>query len=142
MCIRDRNQSNLGFAKANNVGIRISTGTYLCLVNSDVRILDGCIDKLAHLMETRPDVGIAGPRMLNSAGITGRSCRGFPTIWNMFSNAVGFDLLFPRIRFFGCLLYTSDPTILDRLNLRAASVVVTVRPPASEAHYHLSLIHI
>lgn len=96
-----RNQSNLGFAKANNVGIRISTGTYLCLVNSDVRILDGCIDKLAHLMETRPDVGIAGPRMLNSAGITGRSCRGFPTIWNMFSNAVGFDLLFPRIRFFG-----------------------------------------
>src|SRR4051794_26703450 len=28
--------ANLGFAKANNIGIRVSRGRYLCLLNSDV----------------------------------------------------------------------------------------------------------
>ena len=36
-----RNEENLGFAKANNIGIRISTGEYICLINSDVHVLDG-----------------------------------------------------------------------------------------------------
>jgi len=96
-----RNESNLGFSKANNIGIRSSTGTYICLVNSDVKFLEGCIGKLAEFMQAQPKAGIAGPRMLNSAGVVGRSCRGFPTLWNMLCNAIGLDLLFPHVRLFG-----------------------------------------
>jgi len=32
--------------------------------------------------------------------------------------------------------FKPDPSILDRLNLRGSSVIVTARPPADEAHYH------
>src|SRR5664279_5578885 len=32
-----RNSENLGFAKANNMGMEQSTGDYVCLVNSDVK---------------------------------------------------------------------------------------------------------
>jgi hypothetical protein len=32
--------------------------------------------------------------------------------------------------------FKPDPTILDRLRLRGAALIVTVRPPANEAHYH------
>src|SRR5450755_2632147 len=39
-----RNEENLGFAKANNEGIRKSTGEYIFLINSDVHVLDGCIE--------------------------------------------------------------------------------------------------
>src|ERR1700680_4486287 len=42
-----RNDKNLGFAKANNIGIRSASGEYICLINSDVRVHDGCVEKIA-----------------------------------------------------------------------------------------------
>ena len=96
-----RNSTNLGFAKANNIGIRQSSGKYLCLVNSDVKVLEGCISKLVDYMEAHPKVGLAGPRMLDSNGQVGRSCRGFPTVWNLFCVALGLDSLLPKVRLFG-----------------------------------------
>ena len=62
------NDNNLGFARANNVGIRESKGHYLCLANSDIIIPEGCMDKLVGFMEENPDVGMAGPRILNPDG--------------------------------------------------------------------------
>ena len=38
--------ANLGFARANNVGIRSSTGKYICLINSDAAVIDDCLDRL------------------------------------------------------------------------------------------------
>ena len=41
-----RNPENLGFAKANNIGMQSGTGRYVCLVNSDIVALDGCLEDL------------------------------------------------------------------------------------------------
>ena len=41
-----RNGKNLGFATANNVGIRRSSGEFVLLVNSDVVVHEGCIERL------------------------------------------------------------------------------------------------
>lgn len=96
-----RNASNLGFSRANNQGIALSSGTYLCFVNSDVKVLDACITKLVDYMELHPNVGIAGPTMLSPDGKVGRSCRGFPTVWNMLCHALGLDSIFPKVPLFG-----------------------------------------
>jgi GT2 family glycosyltransferase len=96
-----RNTSNLGFSKANNQGIAQSTGKYICFVNSDVKVLDGCITKLVDYMQAHPNVGMAGPSMLGPDGRVGRSCRGFPTVWNMLCHALGLDFIFPKVRLFG-----------------------------------------
>ena len=40
-----RNKANLGFAKANNLGASISRGKYLCIVNSDVKVLPDCLER-------------------------------------------------------------------------------------------------
>src|SRR5262249_5671340 len=37
-----RNSENLGFARANNLGLAWSRGRYLCLINSDVTVAPGC----------------------------------------------------------------------------------------------------
>src|SRR5271166_1765751 len=37
-----QNSSNLGFAKANNIGISLSLGKYVCLINSDVKFVHDC----------------------------------------------------------------------------------------------------
>jgi GT2 family glycosyltransferase len=107
-----RNESNLGFSKANNKGIQQSAGKYVCLINSDVKVLEGCVRKLVDYMEAHQNVGMAGPSMLGRDGKVGRSCRGFPTVWNMFCHSVGLDSLFPRSPLFSSytLRYWSQDT--------------------------------
>src|SRR5450755_1044242 len=41
-----RSHENLGFARGNNLGIQHSCGRYISLVNSDVKVLQGCLDSL------------------------------------------------------------------------------------------------
>src|SRR5215831_809242 len=52
--------ANLGFAKANNIGIAASTGRYLALVNSDVKVLNDCITRLVDYCEEHPEAGLVG----------------------------------------------------------------------------------
>lgn len=99
-----RNQENLGFARANNIGIAASSGEYVCLVNSDVKFLDNCISPILDYLAQNPSVGMVGPQMLAADGRVWRSTMRFPTIWNHFSRALGLDIAFKRSRRFGGLL--------------------------------------
>jgi len=91
-----RSGANLGFAKGNNLGIAHSKGRYLCLVNSDVKVLKDCITRLVDYCEQHPHVGMVGPRIMGGDGKLQRSCRGFPGLWNMLCRALALDTLFPR----------------------------------------------
>jgi hypothetical protein len=95
-----RNSLNRGFAAANNQGILASSGRYVCLANSDVRALPGCLDALVAFMDAHPEVGIAGPRILNGDLTLQSSCRRFPSLWNNFCEAFALPRLFPKSRFF------------------------------------------
>jgi len=95
-----RNKENLGFAKGNNIGMRASTGRYVCLVNSDVIVQNGCIEKLVEFMDANPSVGLAGPRILNPDRSLQVSCRHFPSLWNNLCQVLGFNKLFPKSVFF------------------------------------------
>jgi len=63
-----KNEKNLGFAKATNVGIKISRGSYVLLLNSDAEVLDDSLNKMFDYMETNPSVGIVGPKLIGAAG--------------------------------------------------------------------------
>ncbi len=95
-----RNSENVGFARGNNLGIAASTGRYLCLVNSDVRLLPGCIDRLIEYCENHPEVGMVGPKAFNADGTVQRTCRGTPGLWNMLCRALALDRLFPSCTVF------------------------------------------
>jgi GT2 family glycosyltransferase len=96
-----RNSTNLGFATATNIGIQASTGRYICLINSDVVLLEGCLTQLSHYMEMEAnrDVGVIGPQMLGANGAVRRSTMRFPTLRNTLSRALGIDRLFLWSRF-------------------------------------------
>ncbi len=74
-----RNPENRGFAHANNVALRQSTGDYLLLLNPDTLVRDGALDTLVAGMEAHPEAGIGGAKLLNSDGSLQYSCRRFPT---------------------------------------------------------------
>jgi N-acetylglucosaminyl-diphospho-decaprenol L-rhamnosyltransferase len=59
---------NVGFARANNAGIRTSTGTALLLLNSDTIVPPGAIDRLLAALDAEPDVAIVGPRLVDGSG--------------------------------------------------------------------------
>jgi N-acetylglucosaminyl-diphospho-decaprenol L-rhamnosyltransferase len=61
--------SNAGFAAANNVGIRASTSELLLLLNSDTIVPPGAIDALVVRLFARPDVAVAGPRLVDANGL-------------------------------------------------------------------------
>lgn len=76
-----RNSTNVGFARANNIGIARASGRYVFLVNSDVIVRAGAIDAMIEFMDARPRTGLAGPRVLNVDGSLQPSCRKFPGIF-------------------------------------------------------------
>ena len=76
-----KNKENLGFAKANNQGIRLAKGEYVLLLNSDTEVKKGSIDKLYEFAKAKRDVGVVAPRLLNPDGSVQGSVFLTPTIW-------------------------------------------------------------
>ena len=60
--------ANLGFARANNIGIRATTGANLLLLNSDTIVPAGAIDQLVAALDRHPDVAVVGPRLVDAEG--------------------------------------------------------------------------
>jgi GT2 family glycosyltransferase len=59
---------NLGFARANNVGIRAAGGDLVLLLNSDTVVPPGAIDALVADLLAHPEAAVAGPRLVDGAG--------------------------------------------------------------------------
>jgi len=59
---------NLGFARANNLGIRSSASELVLLLNSDTVVPPHAIDRLVAALDRHPDVVAAGPRLIDGAG--------------------------------------------------------------------------
>lgn len=60
--------SNLGFARANNLGIQQTFGELILLLNPDTSIPKGALDALVAALDARSDVAVAGPRLVNADG--------------------------------------------------------------------------
>lgn len=78
------NNCNLGFARANNQGLREAKGEYILFINPDVIPKPGAIDKLIKFMMQHKDAGCVGGKLLNPDGSLQFSCRKFPTFLNVF----------------------------------------------------------
>jgi N-acetylglucosaminyl-diphospho-decaprenol L-rhamnosyltransferase len=59
---------NLGFARASNLGIRVSTGRNLLLLNSDTIVPAGAIEGLVEELGRHEDVAVVGPRLVDADG--------------------------------------------------------------------------
>ncbi|MBN1217560.1 MAG: glycosyltransferase family 2 protein [Anaerolineae bacterium] len=82
------NKKNAGFASANNQAICHSTGRYVLLLNPDTTVKPGTLTILHRFMDTHPQVGAIGARLLNPDGTLQTSCYPTPTLsrelWRLF----------------------------------------------------------
>ena len=59
---------NIGFAAANNIGIRATHGGLVLLLNSDTVVEDGSLEALCATLEATPEAAVAGPCLVDGAG--------------------------------------------------------------------------
>lgn len=96
------NTENVGFSRANNQAIRQARGRYLLLLNPDTMVQEDTLRTMVDLLDTHPDVGAAGCKILNPDGSFAlESRRSFPTPAVAFYRMVGLSRLFPHSRRFG-----------------------------------------
>ncbi len=96
------NKENLGFSKANNQAIRLSKGEYSLLLNPDTLIEEDTLQKVCDFMDSHPDAGGLGVKMVDGKGIfLPESKRGLPTPAVAFYKIFGFSRIFPKSKIFG-----------------------------------------
>jgi len=59
---------NVGFARANNAGIRATSGELILLLNSDTVVPPGAIDGLVAALHQGGPIAAAGPRLVDARG--------------------------------------------------------------------------
>lgn len=95
------NKDNVGFSRANNQAIRVSTGEYVLLLNPDTVVEDDTFTKTIEFMDTHPDAGGLGVKMVDGKGrFLPESKRGLPTPATAFYKMFGFTKLFPHSKRF------------------------------------------
>jgi GT2 family glycosyltransferase len=118
-------QHNGGYAYANNLALRqiveirdwrleigdvvaqslvsnLQSPEYVLLLNPDTVVPPGALDTLVDYLESHPEVGACGPKLLLADGSLDLACRrGFPTPEVAFYRMTGLSRLFPRSPRFG-----------------------------------------
>lgn len=102
-----RNNRNLGFSAAINVGLRNTTGRIVMWLNPDTEVVGGDARALLRHFDEDPSVGIIGPKVLNRDGTIQYSCRSFPSYETALFNRYSLlTRLFPKNRFSSKYLFS------------------------------------
>jgi O-antigen biosynthesis protein len=95
------NNKNLGFSKANNIGMKLAKGKYILLLNPDTFVSEDTFEKMIEFFDSKPEVGLAGCKILNPDGTLQLACRrSFPGPWTSFCKVTGLSKLFSKTRLF------------------------------------------
>lgn len=96
------NRENVGFSKANNQALVKSNAEYILLLNPDTIVPEDCFSKCIDFMDSNPDAGALGVRMIDGQGkFLPESKRGLPDPEVALYKMIGLNKLFPRSKKFG-----------------------------------------
>ncbi|WP_291048314.1 glycosyltransferase family 2 protein [Herbiconiux sp.] len=125
-------ESNDGFAKAVNAGIRASHGRDVFLLNPDAQIDGASVVRLREAARNDPRIGIIAPLVESGPTVAVMAAGRQPTLWPLFTHFSGLARAFPRWRALrgrhlymghhssveqdvewvsGCALYVTEPAL-------------------------------
>ncbi len=89
---------NVGFAKANNEGLKMATGKFILFLNPDTIIAEDSIELCVNYMRLHDNCGALGVRMIDGSGsFLKESKRGLPNTKNAFGKLSGLEKIFPSL---------------------------------------------
>lgn len=89
---------NVGFSRANNIGIRATRSDYVVTLNPDTEVPPGGLQTLVRGLATQPDAAIAGPRLLNERGFPELSWGPSISPWGELRQKVLSSLYYRKVR--------------------------------------------
>ena len=96
-----QNEKNLGFGKANNIGLKNAQGEVVLFLNPDTIVSEKAINNVLHDFEIDNELGAVGLRMINGKGdFLPESKRSVPTLWSSISRVFGLSSVFPKSKIF------------------------------------------
>ena len=81
-----KNETNLGFGRANNRGIQAAVGKYIFLLNSDTLLTSDAIFAFFEYMDSHRQVACCGGELVGLAGDRKVSYGNFPSLLSAFSS--------------------------------------------------------
>ncbi|MEL4455899.1 glycosyltransferase family 2 protein [Lutimonas vermicola] len=76
-----QNDENIGFSKANNIGVSLAKGSYVLILNPDTMLTETTLSELLHFSEQQADFGAAGVHFIDGSGkYLPESKRNFPDL--------------------------------------------------------------
>jgi len=120
------NKKNLGFARANNQALKLAKGKYAFILNPDTLIQEDTLLILKNFLDTHPDIGAVGCKLINPDGsFQLGSRRSLPTPWVAFCRIVGLSKIFPRSKLFGRYnMSYLDPNIECEVDVLSGSLLL------------------
>jgi len=95
------NKENVGFSKANNQAIKMAKGEFVLLLNPDTVVQEDTFEKCIELMNTKPDAGAIGVKMIDGTGkYLPESKRGYPSLKVALFKMIGLNKLFSSSKYF------------------------------------------
>ncbi len=95
------NKDNKGFSKANNQAVAIAKGEYILFLNPDTVMPEDFIVKTLAYMDTHPDAGALGPRLIDGKGLFAPdSKKAFPSLSVAIFKTTGINKIFSRSAYF------------------------------------------
>lgn len=121
------NGLNLGFGKANNIGMKMAKGDYILLLNSDTKVDPDNLEIMMNFMKSRPEVGMATCKLIKVNGkIDLASRRSEPDLIKSFFRLFGFQYLFPSI-FGGYNVLNKDPSMESEIEACSGAYMIISR---------------
>ncbi len=75
-----KQDQNIGFTRANNIGLEQARGRHILLLNPDTVVLGRALEEMVQYLDDHRDVGVVGPYTLNTDGTMQSTRRRFPTL--------------------------------------------------------------
>lgn len=89
--------TNEGFGKGNNRGIKVAKGEYVLLLNPDTKLAEDNLDVMINFLKSHPNVGMAGCKLIKGNGEVDLACRrSEPDPRVSFYRLSGLQYLFPK----------------------------------------------
>ncbi|MDP3622968.1 MAG: glycosyltransferase family 2 protein [Methanobacteriaceae archaeon] len=93
---------NKGFSYANNLALKEISSNNILLLNSDTIVIADCLEKCLNYMESHPQTGALGCKVVLPDGTLDKACRrSFPDVSVSFYRMIGLSRLFPKSQRFG-----------------------------------------
>lgn len=119
---------NGGYAKGNNLGAKHAKGKYLLVLNPDVSVEPGALQKMVDFMEAHPKIGVLGPQLFFFNGKIQDSCREFMRPTDLIAKRTFLrHLPFFKKRVANYLMAHTDRSVTQEVDLVTGACIMSPR---------------